>query len=152
MKKIVLLGIGAIALTSCAREISSDVYASRQVGEVSTTFAGVIKNVRQVTVEHGENLEDNSLGIAGGGIAGGVIGHAVGRGNLAPTAAGAIVGAVAGSFAEKKLKQQTALEYVVQLDNGSLMTVVQGQDQVFSVGQPVYVMTSYGGRSRITPQ
>lgn len=152
MKQIVLLAIGALLCTSCARQISSDVYASRQVGEVSTTYAGTIKSVRQVMVQNGEQLEDNGLGIAGGGIAGGVIGNAVGRGNFAPTAAGAIVGAVAGSFLEKKLKEQNALEYIVQLDNGALMTVVQGEDQVFNIGQPVYVLVSPWGRSRITPQ
>lgn len=152
MKQIILLTLGAVLLTSCAREIDSDVYAAGHVGEVSTTYAGVIKNVRQVTVQHGEQLEDNGLGIVGGGVAGGVIGSAVGKGNFAPTAAGAIVGAVAGSFAEKKLKQQTALEYIVELENGSLMTVVQGMDQPLSIGQPVYVMVSQGGRSRITPQ
>lgn len=101
MKQIMLLVLGAIVLTSCARNISSDVYASRQVGEVSTTYAGVIRSVRPVTVEHGENLEDNTLGLAGGGIAGGVLGSAVGRGNFVPTAAGAIAGAVAGSFVER---------------------------------------------------
>lgn len=152
MKHFLFLTMGALLLTSCAREISSDVYASRQVGEVSMTYSGVIRSVRPITVEHGENLEDNALGIAGGGLAGGVIGNAVGRGNFVPTAAGAVVGAVAGSFVEKKLKTQTALEYVVQLDDGGLMTVVQGQDQVFQVGQPVYVLASPQGRSRITAQ
>lgn len=144
--------MSTVLITSCAREISSDVYSSRQVGKVSTTYAGTIKNVREVTVQQGEQLEDNGLGIAGGGIAGGVIGSAVGRGNFAPTAAGAIVGAVAGSLVEKKLKQQQALEYVVELDQGGLLTVVQGTDQQFDVGQPVYVLMSPSGRSRITPQ
>ncbi|MFI5343164.1 MAG: hypothetical protein ACHQUC_02975 [Chlamydiales bacterium] len=147
-----LVMMSAVLITSCAREISSDVYASRQVGKVSITYAGIIKNVREVTVEQGDQLEDNGLGIAGGGIAGGVIGSAVGRGNFAPTAAGAIVGAVAGSLVEKKLKQQPALEYVVELDQGGLLTVVQGNDQVFGVGQPVYILVSPSGRSRITPQ
>ena len=76
----------------------------------------------------------------------------MGRGNFAPTAAGAIAGAVGGAFLEKKLKEQNAFEYVVQLDNGQMMTVVQGKDQIFGIGQPVYVLTSQGGRSRITPQ
>lgn len=152
MKIIILLMIGSVLLTSCAREISSDVYASGNVGDISTTYTGVIKNVRQVMVQHGEQLEDNGLGIAGGGIAGGAVGNAVGRGGFLPTAAGAIAGAVAGSLVEKKLKQQTALEYIVQLDNGNLLTIVQGQDQVFSIGQPVYVLVNQWGRSRITPQ
>lgn len=152
MKQFILLFIGVLLFTSCARQISTDVYASRQVGEASFTYSGVIKNLRVVVVEQGENLEDNGLGIAGGGIAGGVAGSAVGKGNFFPTAAGAVVGAVAGAFVEKKLKQQNALEYVVELDNGSLMTIVQGQDQAFTVGQPVYVLVSQGGRSRIIPQ
>ena len=50
MKHILLLALGAFALTSCQREISSDVYASRQVGEVAITYPGVIRSVRQVTV------------------------------------------------------------------------------------------------------
>jgi outer membrane lipoprotein SlyB len=152
MKHILLLAISGLLLASCAREISSDVYASRQVGEVSMTYAGVIRSVRPVTVQQGEQLEDNGLGIAGGGLAGGAVGSALGRGKFLPTAAGAIAGAVAGSFAEKKLKQQTALEYIVDMDDGGMLTVVQGQDQVFGIGQPVYVITSQGGRSRIIPQ
>jgi outer membrane lipoprotein SlyB len=152
MQKVVLLVLSAMCLVSCARQISSDVYASGQVGEVSTTYPGVIQSVREVTVQQGDQLEDNGLGIVGGGVAGGVIGSAVGKGNFAPTAIGAVAGAVSGAFIEKKLKTQSALEYVVQLDNGGLLTVVQGKDQVFGIGQPVYVIVSQSGRSRITPR
>ena len=152
MATILYFAILPVLFSSCARNISSDTYASRQVGEVSTTYAGVVRSMREITVEHGEQLEDNGLGLATGGIAGGVIGNAVGRGNVLPTAAGAIAGAVAGSFVEKKLKQQSALEYTVELENGNLLTIVQGKDQVFAIGQPVYVLVSPLGRSRITPQ
>ncbi len=152
IRNISVLAIGIMLFTSCARQISSDVYAARQVGEVSTTLAGYVKNVREVCMQQGEQLEDNGLGIAGGGVAGGVIGSSVGRGNFVPTAAGAIVGAVAGSFIEKKLKQQSAFEYVVELDTGGLITVVQGQDELFNIGQPVYVIVSQSGRSRLIPQ
>lgn len=152
MKQIILLAMSALLLTSCAREISSDVYVARQVGEVSTTYAGVIRSVREVCVEAHGQLEDNGLGIAGGGLVGGVLGSSIGRGHFVPTAVGAIAGAVTGSLIEKKAKQQNALEYVVQLENGELITVVQGLDQVFNPGQPVYVMVSQWGRSRITCQ
>lgn len=148
----ILLAVGALLFSSCARQISSDVYASRQIGEVSVTYPGVIRNIREVCVQHGDQLEDNGLGIAGGGVAGGMLGSAIGRGNLAPTVAGAIAGAVAGSLIEKKVKEQYAFEYIVQLENGGLMTVVQGQDGLFGIGQPVYVIVSQTGRSRITPQ
>src|SRR4029077_7017969 len=110
----ILLVAATLLLPSCARQISSDVYASRQVGEVSMTYAGIVKNVREVCVEQGDQLEDNKIGITGGGVAGGVLGSSLGRGNFVPTAAGAIVGAITGSFIEKKLKQQLALEYIVE--------------------------------------
>jgi outer membrane lipoprotein SlyB len=152
MKEIILLLLCATLFTSCAKQIDSDVYASRQVGEVSTTYPGIIRHVRQVCVEQGEQLEDNGLGIVGGGVAGGVVGSALGRGHFVPVAAGAIAGAVAGSLVEKKFKQQMAFEYIVQLYNGNFITVVQGQDQFFNIGQPVYVMASPSGRSRIIPQ
>jgi outer membrane lipoprotein SlyB len=152
MKKIAQLTIGIMLFTSCARQISSDVYSARQVGEVSTTIPGYVRNVREVCMEQGEQLQDNELGVAGGGVAGGVVGHAIGRGKFVPTAVGAVAGAVSGAFLEKKLKEQLALEYIIQLDNGSLITVVQGKDHLFTIGQPVYVIVSQSGRSRIIPQ
>jgi outer membrane lipoprotein SlyB len=152
LKMMVLLLSSMTALSSCARQISSDVYTSRQVGEVSTTYAGCIRSVREVCMEEGDKLEDNTLGMAGGGVVGGVAGNAIGKGGLVPTALGAVAGAVAGTFIEKKLKQQMALEYIVQLENSNMITVVQGQDQVFDIGQPVYVIISQSGRSRIISQ
>jgi outer membrane lipoprotein SlyB len=152
MKHVILLAVSALLLTSCARQIDSDVYTTRQVGEVSTTYAGVIRNIREVCVQEGSQLEDNGLGMVGGGVAGGVVGSAVGRGHFVPTAFGAVAGAVTGSLLEKKMKQQIGYEYVVELYNGGLITVVQGRDQCFGIGQPVYVMMSPYGRSRIVPQ
>jgi len=143
---------GQFLLFSCAREISPDVYTSRQVREISTTHVGVIRNIREVRVLQGEELEENGLGLAGGGIAGGIAGNAIGRGKFVPTAAGAVLGAVAGSFVEKKLKQQSAWEYIVELDNGSLVTVVQGKEEEFGLGQPVYLIVSQSGGSRIISQ
>lgn len=151
---LMLLSASTMILSSCAKEISSGVYSAHQVGEVSVTYSGVIRNVREVCIEGSDNLEENGLGIIGGGVVGGVVGSNIGKGNgrLLPTAVGAIAGAVGGSLIEKKLKQQTGFEYIVHLDDGMLMTIVQGRDYFFQVGQPVYVITSNSGRSRITPQ
>lgn len=140
-----------IGLTSCARKISSDVYVANHVGEVSTTYQGVIKNVRQVCVDGSESLGGNQTGIAGGVIAGGLVGNAI-SGKFVPTAAGAIAGAIGGSLIEKKLKQQSAFEYIVEIQNGALMTIVQGTDNAFCIDQPVYVIVSQCGRSRIISQ
>jgi len=149
--KVLLINGTLLTFTSCAREISSDVYVANRVGEVSTTYTGIIRNVRQVCVDASESLGDNQTGIIGGAATGGLIGNAFG-GNLLPTAVGAVAGAVGGSMIEKKLKQQSALEYIVEIENGGLMTIVQGCDNFISIGQPVYVIVSQSGRSRIISQ
>jgi outer membrane lipoprotein SlyB len=137
-----------LSITSCARQISSNVYAADRIGEISTTYPGIVRNVRQVCVAEGERLEDNSTGLVGGAVAGGLVGNACG-GRFLPTAVGAVAGAIGGSVIEKNLKQQTAFEYIVEIENGGLMTIVQGTDSMFCVGQSVYVIISQTGRSRI---
>jgi outer membrane lipoprotein SlyB len=111
---------------------------------------GTIKSNRSVTVNQHSQLDENELGLIGGGVAGGVIGGSTGRGHVLPAAIGAVAGAVAGSLIEKKVKQQSGLEYIVELENGDLLTIVQGKGDEFFVGQSVYVIVSpSGGRSRI---
>ena len=152
INKLFMLVISAALLSSCARDISSHAYSAQQVGEVSMTYSGVIQSVREVCVDGRDQLDDNQLGIAAGGITGGVVGSAIGRGNLFPTALGAVAGAVTGSLLEKRLKRQMAYEYMVLLPDGALLTVVQGRDQPMAIGEPVYVHISPSGRSRISPQ
>lgn len=150
LKLYVLLASVAL-FPSCARQISSDVYSANHVGEASTTYSGVIVHARQITVEDSERLQDNGLGIIGGGVAGAYAGSKVGKGegNALATVGGALIGATAGAFAEKALKTQGGVEYVVQLDNGQSMTVVQGPNPAFSAGQNVYVIVGQKGRSRL---
>ena len=152
---LALLGCAfASIFSSCGREISSNVYASGAVGEVSTTEPGVIINLRHVSVQDSEHLQDNAMGIIGGGVAGAYLGNMIGkgRGNTLATAAGGLAGATAGAFAEKALKTQDGIEYIVSLENGLTKTVVQGPQPAFTVGQRVWVIESQQGRSRIIPR
>lgn len=151
--RIVLLCSLALVVSGCARNIDSGTYTASHVGEASRSFRGVITHVRPVVVEGSENLQDNTLGIVAGGAGGALAGSAFGggRGQIATALLGAAAGATAGAFAEKALKKQNALEYTVELEGGELRTVVQGPKPAMSVGQPVLLMVSHGGRSRITP-
>lgn len=149
MKHLLLITLTSVLFTSCVRQqISGGVYPARQVGEASMTYAGSIVNVRPVCVQQ----QQTGVGTIAGGVAGGALGSALGRGCFAPTALGAIAGAVVGSAVEEDASRQTGFEYVIQLDNGQLMTVVQGCDQFFQCGEPVYVIISGNGRSRVTRQ
>lgn len=151
--KLTIAALCAISLmsTSCARNINSNTYAAGHVGEASFTHQGKIVSVRKITVQHAESLEDNTtggmLGLVGGGLAGNQFGG--GSGNTIATVVGAVGGAIAGSLIEKELKTQDGMEYAVKLTNGQMLTVVQGMDTQFSVGQKVMVMISHDGRSRV---
>ena len=154
MKRLVSLFSMAILLavfsSGCARQISSNVYSADSIGETSTTYPGVIISSRQVTVEDKEYLGDNPLGIIGGGVGGAYLGSKIGKGEGNTLATGA--GAAAGAFAEKALKSQNAMEYVIALENGESKTVVQGLEPSMGVGQKVWLMVSHQGRSRVTPR
>lgn len=155
VKKAFVLSLALILLivTGCTRQISQNVYKGSDVGAPASTYRGVIVSARQVTVEEGDKLSDNTMGIAGGALAGGLIGSQFGGGSTAPLVGaglGAVAGGVGGAFLEKHLTTQDAMEYTVQIDGtGNLMTIVQGVDTVYSVGQRVLVMVYTQGRSRI---
>ena len=146
----ILVSMG-LTLTSCARNISSGTYKASHVGEASFTYQGIVSSARLVEVEEGEYLEQNTTGIAAGAVGGGLAGNQIGSGsgNVAATVGGALIGGIAGAFAEKALKSQQAMEYVVQLSNGSMMTVVQGVQPQLQNGQRVMVLVSHSGRSRV---
>ena len=152
MKNIILFAVIAFVAAGCARQISSNVYSASSVGETSLTYPGVIISARAVTVEDKEYLEENGLGIVGGGVGGALVGSQIGKGsgNTLATVGGAVAGAVAGAYAEKAMKTQDAMEYIVALDNGESKTVVQGMDSTLAVGQKVWLIVSHHGRSRVT--
>ena len=60
-----------------------------------------------------------------------------------------IIGGITGAYAEKQLKTQGAVEYVVRMSNGELKTLVQGPKPRFSVDQEVFIIENSGGRTRL---
>lgn len=136
--------------SGCAKDLGVKHYSDQTVGEASKTYRGTVLNVTKVRVGPDE-LGKSKAGAIVGGVGGAVIGSRFGRGGgaLAGTLIGAVAGAVGGAFAEKALKTQDALEYVVELDNKSLMSVVQGMDETFPKGARVLLIVGEKGRSRI---
>jgi outer membrane lipoprotein SlyB len=149
--KIAITSIVALSLLSgCARQIGAGSYDAAHVGEASETYEGTVVSVRNVMVEP-EQLQDNTAGMALGGIAGGLGGSYLGGGSgqLWGALGGAALGATAGALAEQELNTQAGLEYIVKLTNGRILTVVQAPSPAYGVGSRVYVAVSFKGRSRI---
>lgn len=149
-----LVWVGVLSLlvfTGCARKIDPGIYKASHVGETSTTYMGTIVSARPVIVEDQEYLEKHDMGRNVGALAGGIAGSTIGggRGSMLAALGGAVMGGTAGAMLERDAKTQQALEYVVQLQDGRYMTVVQGPNPPLAIGQPVYLIKSYNGRSRL---
>jgi outer membrane lipoprotein SlyB len=155
MKKVLILSLGLggmlLMISGCARNISSSAYDARTVGRASDAYECVVVSVRQVLLENGDSLGDNATGALMGAVAGGAIGQAMGggRGRTITTVGGALLGGAGGAMAEKSLKSQDGLEYVVRLSSGQLKTIVQGLDSPLRPGQSALLMIDHQGRSRV---
>ncbi len=150
--KDTFLFLGALAalfLVGCGSQADSGVYESRHVGEVSRTARGTILQTRSVRIEHGDQFGDNALGGTLGAITGGILGNQIGggKGKALATVGGAVGGGILGAKLQKGGKPGT--EYVVELDSGETVTVVQGVNPPLSSGQRVLVIYGQAGRSRI---
>ena len=148
MKKCLVLCM-TVVLTACAANLNNDRYQTSAAGQINSVQEGVIINARPVRIA----TENGGVGSLAGGVAGGAAGSMIG-GNTAVNVIGAVGGAVLGGFlgskAQEGLSAQNGMEYIVKLDSGRAITLTQGADVKFSVGQAVYVLDAdYGERARI---
>jgi outer membrane lipoprotein SlyB len=134
-----------ILLGGCQSELGSDYYRASSVGSVNRAVRGRVVSIRPVRVSD-ESGVGTSAGAATGAIAGANASDNV-AGAAVLAIAGAVAGGVAGAVAEKSVTKQEAFEYVVESENGALLTLVQGGNERFSKGEPVIVL--YGSPSRI---
>lgn len=150
-----MVAAASLALAGCERQISPGVYEGARVGTSVQTLTGTVQSARVVIVQEDELLQDNTVGGAVGGLAGGLVGsaltHGSGVGAIAATAGGALAGAAIGAMGQRTLQRQDAMEYIVRLDDGRLVTIVQGMQPQIPVGRRVYVQTGSSGDARVLP-
>ena len=136
---------------ACAADIGANQYDSGAVGSVTQALRGTIISVRAITVRD----NDKSTGTAIGALAGGLGGSQIGKGSTAAilgATGGALLGGAVGNVAQGKLSTQQGYEYVIQLDNGAVVTVSQGNDVLLAVGQRCMVLYgTSGSRARVIP-
>lgn len=150
LKKILILPL-TIMIFACAGEIGANKYETSAAGQVNSADTGVVISMRTVKVANSEGKTGRLAGGVAGGAAGSMIGGSSGS-RVIGAVGGALIGGIAGSAAETKLSEQTGMEYIVKLDNGRVVTITQGTDNVLSVGQRCIVLGgSRGERARIIP-
>ena len=132
--------VAALLLAGCANP-STTTYSARDVGQPIETTGGTVVSSRVVEIKG----EGGSAGtIAGGAVGATTAGVSIGSGSGSTIAAvlGGLLGAGLGYLAEERLRSREGLEYVVQMDDGRTVTVVQNREddeQPIPNGTPVLV-------------
>jgi outer membrane lipoprotein SlyB len=115
-KIVITFSALSFIISGCARNLNSGEYTS--LATSGKVLEGKIVSARAVTVNDNDKLENNTIGMLGGGVLGGVAGSVIGKGQGQALAAvgGALAGAVAGSVAQSKLGKSQGTEYIIRLD------------------------------------
>ena len=141
-----VLSFVAHAHVGCAQNLSPHTYSVGSVGQVNRSVAATVISAREIDVA-GTTGVGGSAGAATGAIAGSAAGGSSARGNLVGAIGGAVVGGIAGAAIEANSTKQKGMEYVVETENGNLMSIVQGLEPTFVTGQRVLVL--YGSPARL---
>jgi outer membrane lipoprotein SlyB len=128
-----------VSVAGCSHP-SSTTYGDKEVGQTIETAQGSVVSSRVVDVSG----EPGFVG-AGAGAAVGASGGALavnGPASLLVAIVGGLVGAGIGYMAEKQMGDRDGIEYVLQMDDGRLVTLVQNREdgeQPLADGTPVLV-------------
>lgn len=125
------------------------VYAPYQAMSASEVQYGTIVSGRHVEIRNTSGDQDMIAGAAVGGIAGALLGEKLGKGKgkTVMTGAGAIAGAALGANVSKNANRSQSQEWIVKLDNGRTIAVVQ-DDPYLAIGARVTVIRS-GAQTRL---
>ena len=127
--------------------LSGSVYSRDQAKKTQTVRKGTVIYVREVQIEGTRS----GFGAVAGGALGYVLGGTVGSGSgetIAKTVGG-VGGAIAGSKVEDAVTRQVGLEISVELEDGSVVAIVQAADKRFEVGDSVRILSGSDGTARV---
>jgi outer membrane lipoprotein SlyB len=162
MRKIfvsLVVSVAILALSGCAKDLSTDTYDDARVGQAQNVYIGTILDAQLVKVK-GNNGVGGLAGAAAGGVGGSLIGGGW-QSNVLGAIGGALIGGFAGDAADKKLSSQTGVRYLIQLDepgvskqNRQTVAIVQGLEankQKLAVGTRVMILEGGAERARVVP-
>lgn len=141
------LAAGLVA-SGCATYYHGPGYVHpHEVGRVHHSELGTVKGYREVLVR-----SDGHGGAIIGAVTGGGVGAALGGdagGSLAGGLIGALIGGVIGSEIERSGSEHPAIDYLIRMDSGRTIRVIQARGRVFPPGARVRVL--FGEHVRVIP-
>jgi outer membrane lipoprotein SlyB len=143
---ILLLTI-CTAVAGCVSSKESKVFTRDQARVTHRINFGTVLQVEPVTIEGTRS----GVGAVGGAVAGGVLGSLVGggRGRTVATVGGALGGAALGAAGEEAATRRSAIEILIEMDDGDIVSIVQEPDETFIPGDRVRVLSAPDGSVRV---
>ncbi len=154
MKSVMKVGSIALAiilLAGCTPNLSPMNYNAYSTGQSQQVQYGTITRVQPVQVSGNNSGAGTLIGGATGAVAGSAIGGGS-RANILGGIGGAVIGGLLGDVVGSHVGNQTGFQYIVHLNNGRSIAVVQGMDPMLHVGQHVVVLQGGGQRTRVLPR
>lgn len=146
MKKIGLTLLICGALAACGIGDTNTTYDRHEIGEQARVELGRILQISPIKTS-GTNTIGTLTGAGAGAAAGSMIGGNTAV-NIIGGVGGALIGGMIGSAAEKNLTSDTAYEFLIQKQNGSLISVVQSNELGLRAGENV-LLSTLNGTTRI---
>ncbi len=149
MKQIFVLFLCLGCLVGCMPNISPNTYGRNEVGVVGKAYEGVVIARRVVSIDN-----NSGVGALAGTIGGGAIGSQVG-GSRAAHIVGAVgagvLGGTVGNAVDRTFNNRMGYEYIIRLENGKSISIVQEKSVQLMVGQKVTVIQG-ATTARIIPR
>lgn len=139
-----------VSVAACSHP-SSTTYGDSEVGHTIETAQGSVVSSRVVDVAGEPGFIGAGAGAAVGAAGGGLAVN--GPASLLVAIVGGLVGAGIGYMAEQQISDRDGIEYILQMDDGRLVTLVQNRqddEQPLPNGTPVLVQLN-GQYTRVTP-
>ncbi|TWT09729.1 glycine zipper 2TM domain-containing protein [Reyranella sp. CPCC 100927] len=147
MPAILAAAVLSLSVTACGPSYTGETYSRSEMQR-----GGVVQYGRIISVDDAPISGTSSgLGTLGGGVAGGTIGAALAHGRTGSILAGvggAIIGAVAGNAIERGITAGRGTRFIVQVDNGPVINVVQTNEAGLQTGERVMILEG-GEKTRL---
>ncbi|HJQ58692.1 MAG TPA: glycine zipper 2TM domain-containing protein [Vineibacter sp.] len=141
------LAAAILLLAACGPSHTGETYSRSELQRAGQVHHGRIIAVEDVPVSG----TSSGIGTVGGAVAGGAIGASIARGrtgSILAGAGGAIIGAIAGNAIERGITAGQGTRFHVQMDDGSVINVVQTNEANLQTGDRVTVFEG-GGKTRL---
>jgi len=138
----ILISILLVAVVSgCLKPQGASTYTRQQMGRTASVAEGTIISMREVDIAGTASGTGSGAGAAAGAVGGSYAGGDA-RTAVLGAIGGAVVGGVAGAVAESEITKTKATEFLIAMDNGDKIAIVQMNDENLKVGDNILMLKS----------